>query len=241
MDWTAAIDIYCERTSAGFWAEPLNAWSNLAFPAAALWAGLAARRSGGATAEYWLLVVLAALVGVGSFLFHTFANVWSDYADTIPIWMFVAATAFVAMRRIAGLRLGPLAVLGLAVVVAIIVAYVAPSDPQSQSLPGDDPLNGSGQYAPALIALGSITAVAWWRRSPARRPLLGATGLFVGALAFRSIDLRICAQLPTGTHFLWHLLLGVMVGMILTTLRTTGDRSLTERQKLWPSANRTAR
>lgn len=234
MDWTAAIDIYCERTSAGFWAEPLNAWSNLAFPAAALWAGLAALRSGGATAEYWLLVVLAALVGVGSFLFHTFANVWSEYADTIPIWVFVAATAFVAMRRIAGLRLGPLVVLGLAVVVTIIIAYVAPSDPQSQSLPGDDPLNGSGQYAPALIALGSITAVAWWRRSPARHLMLGATGLFVGALVFRTIDLRICSQIPTGTHFLWHLLLGAMVGLILTALHMIDDRIQPER----PSSNR---
>ncbi len=36
MDWFQAVDIYCERTSAAFWAEPVNALSNLSFIAAAL-------------------------------------------------------------------------------------------------------------------------------------------------------------------------------------------------------------
>lgn len=31
MDWTAPVDICCERLDASFWAEPLNAVSNLAF------------------------------------------------------------------------------------------------------------------------------------------------------------------------------------------------------------------
>jgi len=236
MYWTAAIDIYCERTSAAFWAEPLNAWSNLAFPLAALWAAMAARRSGGATAEYWVLVVLAALVGVGSFLFHTFANVWSEYADTIPIWTFVAATLFVAVKRVAGLRPGPLFVLGLAVALAVVIAYVAPTDPGSPPVPGTDPLNGSGQYAPALMALAAITAVAWNRRLPARGPLLAATLVFVVALVFRSIDIRVCAAFPTGSHFLWHLLLGVMVGLILTTMRTNEAQSRRDGQASDPRA-----
>jgi hypothetical protein len=219
MDWTTAIDIYCERSSAGFWAEPLNAWSNLSFPLAALWAGVAARREGGASAEYWILVALAALVGVGSFLFHTFANVWSEYADTIPIWMFVAAAILVATRRVAGLRPGPLAMLALAAGVALVVAYVAPTDPIAQPAPPADPLNGSGQYAPALAAMAAMAALAWWRGLPTRHTLLAATAVFVAALAFRTIDLRVCATFPTGTHFLWHLLLGVMVGLILHALR----------------------
>ncbi len=31
MDWFVAIDLYCERTDPGFWAEPLNALSNIVF------------------------------------------------------------------------------------------------------------------------------------------------------------------------------------------------------------------
>ena len=41
-----AIDLYCERTSAAFWAEPVNALSNLAFVTAAL-ALVLLLRSGG--------------------------------------------------------------------------------------------------------------------------------------------------------------------------------------------------
>ena len=219
MDWTTAIDIYCERTAAGFWAEPLNAWSNLSFPLAALWAGMAARREGGASAEYWILVALAALVGVGSFLFHTFANVWSEYADTIPIWMFVAAAILVAIRRVAGLRPGPLAVLALAAGAALVVAYLAPTDPIAQPAPPADPLNGSGQYAPALAAMAAMAALAWWRGLPTPPTPPAPPVVFVAALTFRTIDLRVCAAFPTGTHFLWHLLLGVMVGLILHALR----------------------
>lgn len=221
IDFTAAIDIYCERGSAAFWAEPLNAWSNLAFPAAAAWATLAARRQGGATPEYWLLVLLAALVGVGSFLFHTFANVWSEYADTIPIWTFVAATILVVVNRAAGLRPGPFVIGGLVATVVFIVIFVTATDPAPAVPPPPDPLNGSGQYAPALAALAAFAAFAWSRRMPTRGLLLAATLAFLAALFFRSIDIRVCATLPMGTHFLWHLLNGLMVGLILKVMLMT--------------------
>lgn len=218
MDWTAAIDLYCERTSAAFLAEPINAWSNLAFPVAALWATAAARRRGGATREYWALVILAALVGVGSFLFHTFANVWSEYADTIPIWLFVVAAVVVAVNRAVGLRPGPLVFGGLAVVLAFMVVFVTATDPGTATQDAPDPLNGSGQYTPALIAVVASAAFTWVRRMPIRGLMLTATLAFLAALFFRSIDLRVCAAFPLGTHFLWHLLNGLMVGLILQAM-----------------------
>ena len=36
MNWAENIDLYCERTGPGLWAEPLNALSNLAFIAVAV-------------------------------------------------------------------------------------------------------------------------------------------------------------------------------------------------------------
>jgi len=41
--------------------------------------------------------------------------------------------------------------------------------------------------------------------------LLWAAGLFLLSLTFRSLDLALCASLPHGTHFLWHLLNGVVL------------------------------
>lgn len=46
------IDLYCERTTSAFWAEPVNALTNLAFVIAGLWGVAAVRRHGaGAFAE----------------------------------------------------------------------------------------------------------------------------------------------------------------------------------------------
>jgi hypothetical protein len=46
MDWNAFVDNYCERTGAGFWAEPLNAISNASFLVAAALAFRLWRRRG---------------------------------------------------------------------------------------------------------------------------------------------------------------------------------------------------
>jgi len=221
MDWTAAIDIYCERTSASFWAEPVNAWSNLAFPAAAVWVAVAACRRGGATPAFWALVVLAALVGAGSFLFHTFGNVWSEYFDTIPIWTFVAATLFFAASRVAGLRPHAAVAAGLVAAVVLIVIFMTATDPHPDVPPPPDPLNGSLQYAPALIGLAGFAAFAWFRRLSIASLLLAATLAFLAALVFRTIDMAVCAAFPLGTHFLWHLLNGLTVGLILMVMLAT--------------------
>jgi len=220
------MDLYCERTAVGFWAEPVNAWSNLAFPVAALWATVTAHRRGGASAEYWGLVVLAAFVGLGSFLFHTFANVWSEYADAIPIWTFVAATVFVALGRLTGLRPGPIVLAGLVAASLGIVIFVTATDPHAEAPVLPDPLNGSGQYAPALLALAAFAAFARVRKTPTRGLLLAAFLAFLAALVFRSIDLRVCAPVPLGTHFLWHLLNGLMVGLILMIMLKTDPRQV---------------
>ncbi|MEO0912162.1 MAG: ceramidase domain-containing protein, partial [Pseudomonadota bacterium] len=78
MDWeslTAEIDIYCERVDASYWAEPINAISNAAFLIAAVicWRMLRGAEDFGAK----LLTANLALIGIGSYLFHTHANQWS--------------------------------------------------------------------------------------------------------------------------------------------------------------------
>lgn len=100
------VDIYCERTSPAFWAEPANAITNLAFIAAAIWAYATARRRSEPNPLVWTLIALAAAIGVGSFLFHTVATVWAGLADMLPIWVFVALYSGVAASRLGGVRPG---------------------------------------------------------------------------------------------------------------------------------------
>jgi hypothetical protein len=105
------VDLYCERLSAGFWAEPVNALTNVAFLVAAL---LAARALAGRTALVSgpvLLVALMALIGLGSFAFHTLATRGAALLDVIPIGLFVGSALVLLGRR--GLRWGWLASFGL--------------------------------------------------------------------------------------------------------------------------------
>ena len=214
MDWSAAVDIYCERTSAAFWAEPLNAVSNLAFPLAALWAAVQAKRCHIAAPVVWLLIGMAALIGLGSFLFHTFANAWSEYADTVPIWSFVALYIFTAIHRLGGVKPGRLAAIALAVAGLLSVIFLAAGEGRT----APDPLNGSGQYAPALIALVVFAALARRRHHPMRAWIAACALTFLISLVFRTVDKTACTVLPFGTHFLWHILNAGMVGLLLQVL-----------------------
>lgn len=221
MDWFQAVDIYCERTSAAFWAEPVNAASNLSFIAASLWAAATARARGLTSPVLWLLIAMAGLIGVGSFLFHTFATRWAELADTLPIWSFVAVFVLAAMHFIGGLPPRRVARIGGIIALAAAASIYFASNEGAN--PAPDPLNGSGQYAPALLALLVFSALTAWRRHPGAPWVIAATATFLLSLVFRTLDRDLCASIPFGTHFLWHLLNGAMVAFLLQMLVRTGQ------------------
>ncbi|TAK92352.1 MAG: alpha/beta fold hydrolase [Burkholderiaceae bacterium] len=207
--------IYCERLSntnlsAAFWAEPLNAASNLAFLLAA-WAVLRLLRSRDDTVawEWWWLTGLLALIGAGSFLWHTLPVPWAEWANVLPIFLFVCgfflSTLLRTMRLPAVQAAGWFALL-LTASVGLIV------------LPPHGTLNGSLAYVPSLAALWLL---AWQGR---RRGAAGANALAWAALVFsfslilRTIDRGICPVLPVGTHFLWHALNGVTLYLAMRAL-----------------------
>ena len=221
---SAPVDIYCERTDPGFWAEPVNALTNLAFIAAAIWGARTAGARGEDSRAVWLLIGLAALIGVGSFLFHTVAQVWASFADTIPIWSFVALASGIALVRIAGIRPGAVALGGL--MLAGAVAVLVASLPDAALRQGPPPLNGSLQYAPAVLALAVFTVIAWRRDSPLKGWVSAALAVFLVSLTARTLDPAACARWPLGLHWLWHLMNGLLIGLVLQIViraRPTGD------------------
>ncbi|MDO5647053.1 ceramidase domain-containing protein [Paracoccus sp. (in: a-proteobacteria)] len=219
MDWTTPINIYCERLGPHFWAEPVNAITNLSFVLAAIWGWVEAKRRAEPNPLIWVLIVLAGIIGIGSFLFHTFANRWSALADVLPIWVFVALYVLVAINRLGGVRPGRI-VMGLAVVIGIGAIWVAMGDGGGgDAAPTQpDPFNGSLQYLPAVIAFAGFVVLTQYRRHPMRHWILGAFGVFVLSLTARTIDVRVCDAFPLGTHFLWHILNGLMIALILQVL-----------------------
>ena len=218
MDLHRRIDGYCERGGPDFWAEPLNAATNAAFILAALVGLLVAGRSGRLDGPVAFLVCLTFVIGIGSFLFHTFATVWAAIADTTPIMLFILGYFAIAMNRFAGF--------GWDRAVLLTVAFQAGMVLMSWGLRVTiAPYIGSStSYVPAFVAL---LAVGLWlsaRAHPAGRWLVAAATVFAVSLTFRTLDGPFCDTWPAGTHFLWHVLNGVVLGTLILAVVRHGTR-----------------
>jgi hypothetical protein len=211
MDPWRRLDIYCERTDPGFWSEPANALTNVAFLVAAV---LVWRRAAGAR-DGRLLAVLIALISLGSFLFHTLATVWAAWLDQGAIALYIYVFLWLFLTRVAGLPWwGALAGLG--------VFAVASRALTAQFPPGS--FNGSYAYFPALLALALLAAYAWQRRRKGSARLAAATGVFVVAIICRSVDQTLCESWPLGTHFLWHCLIAGVAYLTATARGPSAQR-----------------
>lgn len=207
------VDGYCERVAPGIWGEPLNSLSNLAFLVAAIlvWRYARGDRMGR------LLAVLIGLVFLASTTFHLLATRWSAAGDSLFILVFVLCYAvlfpqvfFDVNRRLAWL--GPPAFLALTAVTALL---------------------GGGLYLSALIGLGVFAALLGFSRDAERRafwPRYAVAGaIFALSLSLRTIDPEACAFLPSGTHFLWHLLNGLVLYLVSAAMiAKRREGSLTE-------------
>ncbi|KZL25815.1 ceramidase domain-containing protein [Pseudovibrio sp. Ad37] len=213
------IDLYCERTAPGFWNEPLNALSNLSFIVAALIALYLVRKRGNPSIAELVLIALAAAIGVGSFLFHTFANTWSELADVVPIWSFVAFYIITVIYRATGKNLfRTLRASTIAVGITAAIFWFSSDAVLTDIDAGPDPFNGSLQYLPAMVALLIATLLMHLRKHPARAYITLATATFAVSLMFRTVDMALCFSVAFGTHFMWHLLNGLMIGFLLAAL-----------------------
>lgn len=220
MSLNRTVDVYCERVDASFWSEPLNAITNVSFVLAAwlLWRELTRLRAGGARlpgsigALPWLL----ALVGACSFLFHTLATVWAGLADQLSILLFGCVFLYAFLRHPAGLSRWLAFTGAFAFGVA---SYFTP-----RLLPGGF-LNQSGAYFPYVAGL---LGIAVWLKARARegwRMFAAATALFCLSLTFRSVDQWVCGRFPLGTHFVWHLLNGVVLLLLSQALAREARRA----------------
>ncbi|MFZ1991903.1 MAG: ceramidase domain-containing protein [Alphaproteobacteria bacterium] len=225
MDWSKVYS-YCERGGdPSFWAEPLNAVSNGAFIIAGLIAAVQlarAKRPDRALFE-WLLVVLVLAIGTGSFLFHTYATVWSIPFDTIPIALFMLGYLGYALCRFVGLPW-----IGVALALALFYAAIHFAQGitcSNELLPvtraaGKRCFNGTLGYAPAFVALILVGAVLAWQKHPAARYLFLAGAVFLASMTFRTLDIEVCARTRLdgrvlGTHYLWHILNAVVLYTLL--------------------------
>ncbi|WP_208347535.1 ceramidase domain-containing protein [Pseudaestuariivita rosea] len=209
MDWTQQFDAYCERTDLTYWSEPINAVTNAAFLIAALvmlW-----RLRGTRLPLAYLLVGILAAIGVGSYLFHTHATVWAVTADVVPIALFILVYVFVANYHY--LNFGLWAALGATL---LFIPYAGMMIPIFNLIPITEP---SAAYWPVPLLILLYAAFLGQRLPQVSRGLLIGALILIASLTFRTLDEPLCAALPLGTHFMWHILNGIMLGWMIEVYR----------------------
>jgi hypothetical protein len=201
------MDAYCERLGMGLFAEPLNAFSNVSFLLAALAAWVLAGRTGALPGGVRTLIAIGASVGIGSILWHTYPTMPTLVLDSVPILIFIMWYIWLYARNVVGMR--PL----FAVVSAaafLLATFVA--------LPFSGVLHGAFVYTPGLVVTLVLGLFHARERRVARFTLLAAAGVYLAALFFRTIDNEVCPVLPIGTHFLWHILIGLVTYLAMRPL-----------------------
>jgi hypothetical protein len=189
------LDLYCERLGSGFWAEPVNAVTNIGFVFSAWFTWRFAARERVQDPGIVALTGMIVAIGIGSFLFHTMATPVTRWLDIIPVLVFQLLYIGFYTRRVVNL---PAMVVGIILLVFIAVVLYVRQFP--------DAINGSLIYAPALLVIFILGCYHYQRREVERGLLLAAAGIFLLSVFLRSIDNMICGQFDLGTHFLWHLL-----------------------------------
>lgn len=222
-DLHAQLDLYCERTGPEFWSEPVNALTNLAFVAAGLW-GVSVSRRRGRDGFALLLCWWVVAIGLGSFLFHTFATRATMWADILPIAGFTLAYTLFNLRRFLGF--------GWPKALAIFVAFYAVAAVLTLLVPEwlREASNGTTGYLPPFLAL--LFFGAWLVRvgHPVGWYNLGAVAIFVVSVTFRALDPVVCEAMPLGTHFLWHSFNGLMLGVVLAAVVNHGGSKIAQRR-----------
>lgn len=202
------INHYCERTSPALDSEPLNAISNVAFlvASAAAWrlsSRHAPARDGGLIRT---LIALIAIIGLSSFLFHTLGTRWAEWADVLPILLFIVLYLWLILTLFFGwsLWLKLAAVLLLSAVTLFLEAF-APAKL----------LSGGALYLPTAFTLIAVSISLWRIDRATGRNLVVASAVFCLSFAARTLDMPLCDGWPLGTHFLWHLLNSTLLYLLV--------------------------
>ncbi|MEL6573691.1 MAG: ceramidase domain-containing protein [Pseudomonadota bacterium] len=203
MDWTEQFDGYCERVDFTYWSEPVNALTNAAFIVAAL---IMAYRTRGHLPSQLLCLILFA-IGTGSYLFHTHATAWASLSDVAPIGLYILTYLFLVNFHIVGWP-----VWASALGTAAFLPYAAVMVP----LLSLHPFLGISNFYWTVPILLIVYAALLRRKHPAtaRGFVIGAA-ILITSITLRSIDMQVCDAFPLGTHFLWHILNGLMLGYMI--------------------------
>lgn len=205
---TTQVDSYCERIDFSLFSEPLNLYSNICFIMVALqvYIYISSRQKDESKRIFdkihYIFLILIACIGIGSGLFHAFANRATMFLDVAPIGIYIIVYLWHWSYRL--MRLSFKASVGLLALWGIST-FLFTATLQ------DLPLGGSQSYISVALFLFSMGL--YQKMRGASTLLLYSSICFLISLVFRSIDPYYCPSWPYGTHFLWHFLNSIVLSL----------------------------
>ncbi len=203
--------------------EPWNTWSNLIFLAILIHISLRTRLN---YKKYPLIVFSLPILAVGFFggtMYHATRShtVWL-IMDFMPILILTSTAAIVFWKELVG---------SLPKAVFLFLSVAVSGRTLAWTLHAERTIKISLGYLAAALAILLPLFLLVRKRPRTDRLLLAAiTGTFGSAVAFRMFDRPIpgvphAPLLPMGTHFLWHLLGGVSVWLLMVLTIRLRDTS----------------
>ena len=207
MNLLQSIDLYCERQNILFWSEPINALTNFFFIVFGLYLFFKTFNDKFSR----VLSIELVIIGVFSFLFHTFANLLTAIMDTFSILIFGFTYLFGANFWFLNLSItksisGVLIFVPYSMLVTFFFAAIFRIDEWF-----------SLYYSYVFLFLGY--SIYLRNKNPyVSKNLFICFFILLISVILRSIDHKFCSNLSLGTHFLWHILNSIVLGVSITTL-----------------------
>lgn len=197
------MPVYCEYNPHYAIHQPVNFLSNIVFFIVATYFCLHWKNLRWITKS---LIIVLIIMGFGSAWFHGWPSTTSIYSDILPTFLFFmlyfAWVLYVGYQW----RLWQ-ALLGICLYLLLTVAIMTQVPTHF--------LDGATGYLFLLLIFVLLAAGLISKAPRISRYLFMAAAVFAISGFFRSIDLRVCQDFPIGTHFIWHLLNPLMLGLLI--------------------------
>ena len=192
---------YCEFVS-NFWLhEPLNAITNFGFLIGAYFLYRFIKINKCNLRLGVILIGQMVILGLGSLAWHSYRSVPTLLLDEIPIYIFIIFAFYFLIKSLARSHKITLTISFFsALIYYIIFAYI----------PGVNVSNGVLKYVFALLIFLILNTLIIRKFGPEYNFFL-PLGIFTSAIIFRIVDLYVCSIFPSGTHFIWHILITLTV------------------------------
>lgn len=186
---------YCERVGSGIFSEPINLLSNLAFFVSVILLYKLFKSRKNINFEYWFILTIFLIVGVGSSLWHSLRIPLAFVLDAVPILVFLISLLVIILKELTGSYKKAIVLTTVSFIFQVVISYLF-----------SDFLNGSVLHFVSGIVFSGVIIWIYKKFNCIPGNIIAGLLLYILAMIFRSIDNLVCQYFSLGTHFIWHIL-----------------------------------